>query len=94
MTKQCVVIDLEVLKNTIAILTHGTLGQRLAYRDKLRALLAACKTFDPIAWGQPDAAGNIVDSISPDEKITDMKEWADQYSVALYAEPNLSKGQS
>ena len=35
----------------------------------------------------PDALGNIVETISPDEKITDMKAWADQYSVPLYATP-------
>jgi hypothetical protein len=39
---------------------------------------------EPVAWGQPDALGNIVDTISPDDKLTDMKMWADQYSVPLY----------
>lgn len=89
MTKQCVVVDLDVLTDTISVLNNGTLGQRLAYRDKLRKLIADCKHYDATAWGQPDAAGNIIESISPDEKLSDMKAWADQYSVALYSEPKL-----
>lgn len=93
MATKCVVVDLDVLTDTISVLNNGTLGQRLAHRDKLRKLIADCKHYDPAAWGQPDACGNIIESISPDEKITDMKAWADQYSVALYSKPNLPKGQ-
>ena len=87
MATKCVVVEIDVLTDTISVLDHGTPEQRLAYRDKLRKLIADCKHYDPVAYGQPDAAGNIVESISPDEKITDMKVWAAQYSVALYSAP-------
>ena len=43
---------------------------------------------EPCAWGMPDAEGNIIESISPDEKIGEMKGWAAQYNVPLYLSPN------
>ena len=58
-----------------------------------RGLRAALEQqAEPVAWGAPDALGNIVETISPDEKITDMKAWADQYSVPLYAAPPQRHG--
>ena len=38
---------------------------------------------EPTAWGMPDSLGNIIETIMPSEKETDMKMWADQYSVRM-----------
>ena len=47
---------------------------------------------ETVAWGQPDACGNIVDSITPYDKETpDMQKWAAQYSVPLYTLPVRTK---
>lgn len=51
--------------------------------EKLRAELAKSE-HEPAAWGQPDACGNIVETISPYEKEGEMKAWANQYSIPLY----------
>lgn len=53
---------------------------------KARALKAE-QAGEVMAWGMPDALGNIVESISPTEKVTDFKAWAAQYSIPLYATP-------
>jgi hypothetical protein len=57
--------------------------------DDLRTALE--QEQEPVAWGAPDAEENIVETISPEEKITDMKAWADQYSVPLYTRPPQRK---
>ena len=40
-----------------------------------------------VAWGMPDPAGNIVETIMPIDKLTDMKMWANQYKVPLFTHP-------
>jgi len=47
------------------------------------------ETEEPVAWGQPDACGNIVETITPDDKTHTKapKGWADIYSVPLYTRP-------
>ena len=44
---------------------------------------------EPVAWGQPDACGNIVETINPEDKTHTKapKGWADIYSVPLYTRP-------
>ena len=42
---------------------------------------------EAVAWGMPDHAGNIVETIMPIDKQTDMKMWADQYKVPLFTHP-------
>jgi hypothetical protein len=44
---------------------------------------------EPVAWGQPDACGNIVETITPEDKTHTKapKGWADIYSVPLYTRP-------
>lgn len=58
-----------------------------------RCMRAIVKEMDErnkaiVAWGQPDAAGNIVETISPYEKEGDMKEWAAQYKIPLVKQPD------
>lgn len=38
----------------------------------------------PVAWGMPDAEGNIVDSITDLERQSDMSKWKDEYPIPLY----------
>ncbi len=45
----------------------------------------------PVAWGMPDAEGNIVDSITDLERQSDMSKWKDEYPIPLYlSAPPLS----
>jgi len=41
-------------------------------------------TQEPVAWGMPDAEGNIVDTITAFDKTGEMKPWEEQYSIPLY----------
>ena len=41
----------------------------------------------PVAWGMPDANGNIVDTITELDRVGDMTKWAEQYSTPLYTHP-------
>ena len=51
------------------------------------------KEAEPVAWGQPDACGNIVETITPDDKTHTKapKGWADIYSVPLYTRPSPAR---
>ncbi len=61
-------------------------------RDAITALRSALEQpAEPVAWGMPDAEGNMSDSITHDEKQTDMKGWAQQYSTPLYTAPPQRK---
>lgn len=50
-----------------------------------RAELAS--QVQPVAWGMPDANGNIVDVMTDLDKCEGMKKWGEQYSVPLYLHP-------
>ena len=39
---------------------------------------------EPVAWGQPDAERNIVDTVTADDKAQAHDGWAYQYTVPLY----------
>ena len=39
---------------------------------------------EPVAWGQPDAERNIVDTVTADDKAQAHDGWANQYTVPLY----------
>ena len=62
-----------------------------------RCMRARVKEMDDrnkaiVAWGQPDAAGNIVETISPDEKVGEMKAWAAQYTSPLVKQEEPANG--
>lgn len=50
----------------------------------LSAFVGDADQGDIVAWGQPDAAGNIVDTITALDKTGEMKAWEAQYSIPLY----------
>ena len=56
-------------------------------RDALAAELAAIKNQEPVAWGMPDAAGNIVDTLADAERVEDVTQWSAQFNVPLFAAP-------
>ena len=61
--------------------------------EEIRTFLDAEPEAEPVAWGQPDACGNIVETITPDDKTHTKapKGWSDIYSVPLYTRPESAR---
>jgi len=53
--------------------------------ESLRTALAQQGEQPSVAWGMPDASGNIVDTITELDRVGDMTKWAEQYPIPLYA---------
>mgnify|MGYP001181838121 CR=1 FL=1 len=73
-------------------LNEVTKAMRLADKhdgafDKARTAIASHIQVVVMAWGMPDAVGNIVETISPFEKQGDVSKWAGQYIQPLYGPP-------
>ena len=69
-----------------------TIAYQLGYQEGKKTRPEP-ETEEPVAWGQPDACGNIVETITPDDKTHTKapKGWADIYSVPLYTRPEPAR---
>lgn len=78
----------ELLSRALKFLDYRKIGSDTLEKD-IKTFLAAEPEAEPVAWGQPDACGNIVETITPDDKTHTKapKGWADIYSVPLYTRP-------
>ena len=47
-------------------------------------LVREAPQLKPVAWGAPDALGNIIDTITSNDKTGELRLWESQYSVPLY----------
>jgi hypothetical protein len=53
----------------------------------LRTAIQEAEKVEPVAWGMPDAVGNIVDTITENDRQEDTTSWSSQYTAPLYLAP-------
>lgn len=46
---------------------------------------------EPVAWGEPNGIGDVIDVITDDDRKHDVTQWSKSYTLPLYAHPPKRK---